>query len=77
MLIILASLLADRITRAGECAESNYTIKAIDFASRYCTNRGKSANACPNLMQHMAEIPSNYHLDRARPSSLWAISLAD
>ena len=36
--------LTDRLRKAGECAESNYTMIAIAFASRYCASRGSSAN---------------------------------
>ena len=38
-----------RLCNADELAESNYTIIAIDFASRYCVSRVNSANAQPNL----------------------------
>ena len=34
--------LCDRFRKAGECAESHYTIIAVDFASRYCISRENS-----------------------------------
>ena len=46
---IIALPLADHLCRAGEWAQSNCTIIAIDFSSRYCVSRGKSANTRPNL----------------------------
>jgi len=41
--------LLDRLRKAGQCAESNYTIIAVDFASRYCISRENNANTRPNL----------------------------
>ena len=41
--------LADHLHKAGEWAESNNTIMAIDFISHYCVSRGNSVNTCPNL----------------------------
>ena len=43
------NIAVDRLSKADECAESNYTIKAFDFASRYCVSCGNSANPRPNL----------------------------
>ena len=37
--------------KAGECAVSNYTIIAIDFASHYCVSRGNSGSPPPSSGQ--------------------------
>ena len=50
--------LADHLPNAGNWTESNYTITAIDFASRYCISRGNppqsedgyTTDGNPNIM---------------------------
>ena len=53
--------MVDYLRKAAGWAENNYTVIAIDFASRNCVSRGNSANSQlslktdgdPNTMTHL------------------------
>ena len=49
MFLQVTGALANHLRKLWKSAETNYTILAIDFVSRYSVSRENSANIRPNL----------------------------